>query len=48
VFAADPGRGERFVAERAGLCLDYSQNAITPETIRLLLALADECCLHDR
>ena len=24
LFAADPGRGERFVAEGAGLYLDYS------------------------
>jgi glucose-6-phosphate isomerase len=35
-------------AEGAGLCLDYSKNAITVETIRLRLALADECGLHDR
>ena len=47
LFAADPGRGERYVAEGAGLYLDYSKNRITPETIRLLLALADECGLHD-
>jgi len=26
LFAADPGRGERFVAEGAGLYLDYSKN----------------------
>ncbi len=47
LFAADPGRGERLVAERAGLYLDYSKNRITAETIRLLLALADECDLRD-
>jgi glucose-6-phosphate isomerase len=47
LFAADPGRGERFVAKGAGLYLDYSKNRITAETIRLLLALADECALHD-
>jgi glucose-6-phosphate isomerase len=47
LFAADPGRGERFVAEGAGLYLDHSKNRITAETIRLLLALADECALHD-
>jgi glucose-6-phosphate isomerase len=47
LFAADPSRGERFVAEGAGLCLDYSKNRITAETIRLLLALADECGLRD-
>jgi glucose-6-phosphate isomerase len=47
LFAADPGRGERLVAEGAGLYLDYSKNRITADTIRLLLALADECDLHD-
>jgi glucose-6-phosphate isomerase len=47
LFAADQCRGERFVAEGAGLYLDYSKNRITPETTRLLLALADECGLHD-
>ena len=47
LFAADPGRGERLVAEGAGLYLDYSKNRITADTIRLPLALADECDLHD-
>ena len=47
LFAGDPGRGERLVAEGAGLYLDYSKNRITADTIRLLLALADECDLHD-
>ncbi|MGH6794704.1 MAG: glucose-6-phosphate isomerase, partial [Methylocella sp.] len=42
MFARDPGRGERFVAEGAGLYLDYSKNRITGETLRLLLRLADE------
>jgi glucose-6-phosphate isomerase len=48
LFAADPDRGEQFVAEGAGLYLDYSKNRITAETIRLLLALADECGLRER
>jgi glucose-6-phosphate isomerase len=47
LFAADPRRGERFVAEGAALYLDYSKNRVTAETIRLLLALAEECGLHD-
>jgi glucose-6-phosphate isomerase len=47
LFAADPGRGERFVAEATGLYLDYSKNRITAETIQLLLALADDRRLHD-
>ncbi len=42
MFATDPGRGERFVAEGAGLYLDYSKNRITEETLRLLLGLAEE------
>ncbi len=41
LFAADPSRGERLVAEAAGLYLDYSKNRITDETVRLLLALAE-------
>ncbi len=42
LFADDPRRGERFSAEAAGIYLDYSKNRITDETLRLLLALADE------
>ena len=42
MFANDPSRGERFVAEGAGLYLDYSKNRITEETLRLLLRLAEE------
>ena len=42
LFAADPGRAERFSAEGAGLFLDYSKNRITDETLRLLLGLAEE------
>jgi glucose-6-phosphate isomerase len=42
LFAADPGRAERFSVEGAGLFLDYSKNRITDETLRLLLQLADE------
>jgi glucose-6-phosphate isomerase len=42
LFAMDPGRVERFVAEGAGLYLDYSKNLITEETLQLLLRLAEE------
>ena len=42
LFADDPGRAERFSAEGAGLFLDYSKNRVTDETLRLLLALAEE------
>jgi glucose-6-phosphate isomerase len=40
LFAEDSLRGERLVAQAAGLYFDYSKNRITDETIRLLLALA--------
>ena len=48
LFAEDPGRGERFTAEAAGVYLDYSKNRVTDETIRLLVALAEECGLGGR
>jgi glucose-6-phosphate isomerase len=41
LFAQDPARGERLVAEGAGLTLDYSKNRVTDETLRLLVELAD-------
>jgi glucose-6-phosphate isomerase len=46
LFADDPRRGQRLAAEGAGLYLDYSKNRITPETIGLLLNLAEECGLR--
>ena len=42
LFAADPARGERLTAEGAGLYLDYSKHRITDETLRLLIALAEQ------
>jgi glucose-6-phosphate isomerase len=48
LFAEDPSRGERLVAEAAGLYLDYSKNRITHQTIRLLLELAEACGLRER
>jgi glucose-6-phosphate isomerase len=42
LFASDPDRGTRLVADAAGLFLDYSKNRVTDETLRLLRALADE------
>jgi glucose-6-phosphate isomerase len=47
LFAADPARGELLAADAAGLYLDYSKNRITLETLRLLLALAEECGLRN-
>jgi glucose-6-phosphate isomerase len=48
LFADDAGRGERLVAESAGLYLDYSKNRITDETIRLLTELAKERGVTER
>jgi glucose-6-phosphate isomerase len=48
LFAEDPGRGERLAAEAAGLRFDYSKHRITDETLRLLLALAEERGLRGR
>jgi len=48
LFAADRGRGERMVAEAAGLRLDYSKNRIDDETLGLLVALAGDAALRER
>jgi len=48
IFAKDPARGQRLTAEAAGVLLDYSKNRITDETMRLLIALAQEAGLSDR
>lgn len=42
LFAADPGRGERLVADGAGLHLDFSKNRLTDETVSMLGELAGE------
>jgi glucose-6-phosphate isomerase len=47
-FAADPRRGESFACEAAGIYLDYSKNLLTDETLRLLVALAEEAGLRER
>ena len=48
LFAADPQRGTKLVAEGCGLYLDYSKNRVTDETLRLLVALAEERGLRGR
>jgi glucose-6-phosphate isomerase len=48
LFAEDPGRGERLALEAEGIYLDYSKNRVTDETIRLLVALAEESGLRER
>ncbi len=48
LFHDDPRRGERLTAEGAGLFLDWSKHRVTDETLRLLVALADESGLRAR
>jgi len=48
LFAGDPQRAARFTAEVGGLVLDYSKNRITPETIDLLVKLAEERGLAEK
>ncbi len=48
LFAEDGRRGERLTAEGAGIFLDYSKNRVTDETLKLLLALAEEAGLRAR
>src|SRR5262245_20401427 len=42
LFSDDPARGERMVAQAAGVYLDYSKHRIDAKTLELLLALAAE------
>jgi glucose-6-phosphate isomerase len=48
LFAKDRARAERMTIEAAGVTLDYSKNRVTDETIRLLLALAEQSGLRAR
>ncbi len=48
LFADDPKRGERLTCEGAGLYFDYSKHRVTDETLRMLVALAEECDLRGR
>jgi glucose-6-phosphate isomerase len=48
LFGDDPERGERLVAEGAGLFLDFSKNRITDETLMLLGELARERGVEER
>jgi glucose-6-phosphate isomerase len=48
LFAADSERGERLVAEGAGLYLDFSKNRITDETLLLLGELAQQRTVAER
>jgi glucose-6-phosphate isomerase len=48
LFADDPARGARMIAEAAGVYLDYSKNRISDETLKLLIKLAEQSGLRER
>jgi len=48
LFAADPGRAERFRVTVGDLVIDYSKNRVTTETMGLLAQLATEAGLARR
>jgi glucose-6-phosphate isomerase len=48
LFAAEPHRAEQFTVETSDLCLDYSKNRITAETVARLTALAHRSGLTER
>lgn len=45
LFASDPARFSNMSLSTCGLFLDYSKNRATPETLNLLLTLAQEAKL---
>ena len=45
VFTQDPSRGSTYLAEGAGVALDYSKQRVTREVLDLLMRLAAECDL---
>src|SRR5207248_811484 len=48
LFASDSTRGEKLVAEGAGLFVDYSKNRVTETTLNVLQQLAEECDVRGR
>jgi glucose-6-phosphate isomerase len=48
LFARDADRGERLALEAVGVYFDYSKNRITDETLKLLIALAEQSGLRER
>src|SRR5918997_674577 len=48
LFAEDPDRGRELVCRAGDLTLDYSKNRLTRETVRLLVALAEQAGLRER
>ena len=47
-FANDPDRASKLTAEGAGLFFDFSKNRLEPETISMLIDLANACGLRER
>ncbi len=47
LFAADPGRFERFSVGFEDILIDYSKNIVTEKTMELLCALAVDCGLKE-
>jgi len=45
LFAEDPQRFEKFSCRFNDILIDFSKNRITAETLKLLIALAEECGL---
>ena len=48
LFASDPRRGPSLSRQVSDLYVDYSKNRVTPETLRLLIALAERAELGAR
>lgn len=48
LFAADPNRGSDYVADGAGLYLDYSKQRVTAPVLKALVDLAEQRGLRDR
>jgi glucose-6-phosphate isomerase len=47
LFAAGPQRFEKYSVTDGDILFDYSKNIVEPETVRLLLQLANECKLPE-
>jgi glucose-6-phosphate isomerase len=48
LFSGTPERAEQLTVDAGELHLDYSKNRITPETVKLLVALAERAGLKER
>ena len=48
LFASEPDRASRMMAEGAGIFLDYSKHRATPDTIELLVKVAQAAGVEER